>query len=493
MSNSRDVHQTKLPADPLELFVDPSARRSITRSIYRQLRQAIASGRVAAGDRLPPTRELAAQLGVSRHTITTVYDQLVGEGYLSGRAGGGTFVNAASPRDLTGRRSPSTPVSSDPTTTRPPSVAPRFDLRPGAPDHRLFPTVEWRRCMLTALQRPPAGYGDPGGLPELREAIAHWISRSRGLDAPAEHIVVTSGAQQAIDLALRLLVRPGDIVAVEEPGYAPVMQLCRAVGADVRPVPVDAEGLVVDRLPKGTRLVYTTPAHQFPTGVVMSLPRRLALLDHAERHDVIVIEDDYDSEYRHVARPLEPLQRLDRHERVIYVDTFSKTMSPALRLGFAMLPRPLVQSFLELRELTDWQPAEPVQTAMVRFIVDGHLSRHLRRTRKVYSERHRLVTQFLAAAVEQRWLAGFTPTSAGLHITAALGLGTDEDALRGAAEEAGVAIGGFAECWLTPDPPPGLVIGFGSIADDQLGDALDTLGAVLQARTRRGRVVQRAQ
>ena len=300
-------------------------------------------------------------------------------------------------------------------------------------------------------------------MPELREAIAHWISRSRGLDAPAEHIVVTSGAQQAIDLALRLLVRPGDIVAVEEPGYAPVMQLCRAVGADVRPVPVDAEGLVVDRLPKGTRLVYTTPAHQFPTGVVMSLPRRLALLDHAERHDVIVIEDDYDSEYRHVARPLEPLQRLDRHERVIYVDTFSKTMSPALRLGFAMLPRPLVQSFLELRELTDWQPAEPVQTAMVRFIVDGHLSRHLRRTRKVYSERHRLV------------------------------LGTDEDALRGAAEEAGVAIGGFAECWLTPDPPPGLVIGFGSIADDQLGDALDTLGAVLQARTRRGRVVQRAQ
>lgn len=493
MYNFNEVHQTKLPADPLELFVDPSARRSITRSIYRQLREAIASGRVAAGDRLPPTRELAAQLGVSRHTITTVYDQLVGEGYLSGRAGGGTFVNSASPRDLTDRRSPSAPVSIDRTTARRPPVAPRFDLRPGAPDHRLFPTVEWRRCMLAALQHPPGGYGDPGGVPALRDAIAHWIGRSRGLDAAAEQIVVTSGAQQAIDLILRLLVRPGDIVAVEEPGYAPVMQLCKAVGADVCPVPVDAEGLVVDRLPEGTRLVYTTPAHQFPTGVVMSLPRRLALLDHAQRHDVIVIEDDYDSEYRHVARPLEPLQRLDRHERVIYVDTFSKTMSPALRLGFAMLPRVLVPTLLELRELTDWQPAEPVQTAMVRFIVDGHLSRHLRRTRKVYSERHRLVAQFLAAAVEQRWLAGFTPTSAGLHITATLDHGADEEAVRGCAEEAGVAIGGFAECWLTPDPPPGLIIGYGSIADDQLSDALTALAVVLEAGARRGRVVQRTQ
>ena len=488
MSNSEELHQTKLPAHPLELFVDPSARRSIsnsiTSSIYRQLREAIASGRVAAGDRLPPTRELAAQLGVSRHTITTVYDQLVGEGYLTGRAGGGTFVNAASPRQRTDHYGSTTITSIEPPTTRRTLIAPRFDLRPGAPDQRLFPTVEWRRCMLAALQHPPGGYGEPAGLPALREAIAHWISRSRGLDAPAEQIVVTSGAQQAIDLVLRLLVRPGDIVAVEEPGYAPVMQLCKAVGADVRPVPVDADGLVVERLPRGTRLVYTTPAHQFPTGVVMSLPRRLALLDHAERHDVFVIEDDYDSEYRHVARPLEPLQRLDRHERVIYVDTFSKTMSPALRLGFAMIPRALTQSFLELREMTDWQPAEPVQTAMVRFIAEGHLSRHLRRTRKVYGERHRLVTQFLGTAVAQRWLAGFMPTSAGLHITATLDGGVDEDSLRRSLAESGVAVGGFAECWLTPEPPPGLVIGFGSIADELLPDALATLGAVLQTNAR---------
>ncbi|MGZ4703055.1 MAG: MocR-like pyridoxine biosynthesis transcription factor PdxR [Ilumatobacteraceae bacterium] len=475
MSNSEEIHQTKLPADPLELFVDPTARRSITRSIYRQLREAIASGRVAAGDRLPPTRELAAQLGVSRHTVTTVYDQLVGEGYLSGRSGGETFVNPASPRGVITRGPSRTAAAIEPTTPRPTLVVPQFDLRPGAPDHRLFPTAEWRRCMLAALQHPPGGYGDPAGLPVLREAIAHWISRSRGLDAAADQIVVTSGAQQAIDLILRLLVEPGDIVAVEEPGYQPVMRLCAAIGADVRPVPVDAEGLVVDQIPARARLVYTTPAHQFPTGVVMSLPRRLALLDRAERHDLIVIEDDYDSEYRHVARPLEPLQRLDRNDRVIYVDTFSKTMSPALRLGFALLPRTITQPFLDLRRLSDWQPAEPVQSAMARFVTDGHLSRHLRRTRKVYSQRHHVVTQFLVHAVEQRWLDGFTPTCAGLHVTATLDRGRDEEAVRSTASGAGVAVGSFAECWLSADPPPGLVIGFGSITADQLPAALQRL------------------
>jgi len=474
MTNSGEVHQTKLPASPLELFVDPDARRSTTRSIYRQLREAIASGRVSVGDRLPPTRELATQLGVSRHTITTVYDQLVAEGYLGGRRGGGTFVNPASPRRSTAR--PLSDVS-------PPAahfdVPPRFDLRPGAPDPGLFPTVVWRRCMATALLRAPRAYGDPGGLLELRETIAHWINRSRGLEPTADQIVVTSGAQQAIDLTIRLLVKPGDIVAVEEPGYAPVRQLCAAFGADVRAVPVDAEGLMVERIPTGARLVYTTPAHQFPSGVVMSLPRRLALLEFAERHDAFVIEDDYDSEYRHVARPLEPLQRLDRNERVIYVDTFSKTLSPALRLGFAVVPHPFLDQFLALRQLCDWQPAEPQQTAMSHFIADGHLGRHLRRTRKVYSERHRVVTEFLSGAVQSGSLRGFTPTCAGLHITAVLPDGADEEDVRSRAEEAGVAIGAFASCWQADNPPPGLVIGFGSIPDGDLPSALDALSLVL--------------
>jgi GntR family transcriptional regulator/MocR family aminotransferase len=211
----------------------------------------------------------------------------------------------------------------------------------------------------------------------------------------------------------------------------------------------------------------------------MSLPRRLALLDFAERHDVVVIEDDYDSEYRHVARPLEPLQRLDRNERVIYVDTFSKTLSPALRLGFAVLPRTFIREFLALRQLSDWQPAEPQQAAMTRFIADGHLGRHLRRTRKVYTARHRVVTEFLTKAVEHRLVQGFTPTCAGLHIAATLHHGTDEVAICGSAEEAGVSVGAFAPSWLSADPPPGLVVGFGSITDDHLPAALAALAQVL--------------
>jgi GntR family transcriptional regulator/MocR family aminotransferase len=211
----------------------------------------------------------------------------------------------------------------------------------------------------------------------------------------------------------------------------------------------------------------------------MSLPRRLALLDHAERHDITIIEDDYDSEYRHVARPLEPLQRLDQFDRVIYVGTFSKTLSPALRLGFAVLPRSIVGDVLALRQLSDWQPAEPQQTAMTRFISDGHLGRHLRRTRKIYSERHQVVTRFLVDAVAQHRFQQFTPTCAGLHVTAMLHDGTDEERTRRTAERAGVAVGAFAPCWQNTSSPPGVIIGFGSIGGDQLPEALHALSRVV--------------
>jgi GntR family transcriptional regulator / MocR family aminotransferase len=462
----------------LELFVDPDARRGTARSLYQQMREAIVSGRVAEGERVPPSRDLARQLGVSRHTITTVYDQLVGEGYLDGRAGGGTFVNPVGPLGMS-RREPS--VSPTP-VLRPiekESLSPTFDLRPGAPDHGLFPLKSWRRSMMTALEQAPRGYDDPAGDLELRQAIAHWIARSRGLIVTADRIVVTSGAQHAIDLIIRLLVQRSDIVALEEPGYPPVRYLCEERGADIRPVPVDTHGIDVDQIPHGARLVYTTPAHQYPTGAVMSLPRRLALLDHAERHDVMIIEDDYDSEYRHVARPLEPLQRLDRNERVLYVGTFSKTLAPALRLGFAVLPRSIVEDCLALRVLSDWQPPAPQQIAMARFTADGHLGRHLKRTRKIYTNRHRLVTSFLQRTVELEHLQQFIPTCAGLHITTRLREGTDEALFVRLAADEGVALGALTPCWQAPDPAPGVIVGFGSIPDDQLSLALETLGHVL--------------
>jgi GntR family transcriptional regulator/MocR family aminotransferase len=226
-------------------------------------------------------------------------------------------------------------------------------------------------------------------------------------------------------------------------------------------------------------MVYTTPSHQSPTGVTMSMARRRELLHFAEDHNVAIIEDDYDSEYRHADRPLEPVHRLDRHGRVIYVGTFSKTLSPSLRLGFIVLPQSLVAPATALRSLIDWQPPATLQATLLRFIVDGHLDRYLRRTRKIYSERHQIVTNFVREAVDAQLLIAPNPSHAGLHITALLPTGTNEGTVRESARAAGIALGNHAQCWQRPDPAPGLIIGFGAIPTTRLPDALAALREVL--------------
>jgi GntR family transcriptional regulator/MocR family aminotransferase len=230
--------------------------------------------------------------------------------------------------------------------------------------------------------------------------------------------------------------------------------------------------------------VYTTPSHRSPSGATMSLQRRRALLAFAERHDVAIIEDDYDSEYRHVDRPLEPLYRLDRSGRVIYVGTFSKTLSPSLRLGFVVLPDSLVAAALNLRKLVGGQPGDAAQGALLRFIADGELDRHLRRTRKIYTERHGLVTQFVREAAARGHLVDAVPNNAGLHVTALLPEGVGEEIVRIDCGAHGVAVGNFEECWYRPDPPAGMILGFGAIATSDLPPALAIVGDVLaRART----------
>jgi GntR family transcriptional regulator/MocR family aminotransferase len=477
----------------MDLFLDPEAKRTATRELFEQLREAIVAGRLAAGDRLPPSRDVAARLGVSRHTVTTVYGRLVAEGFVDGRAGGGTFVNQLGTRKVGRERllvalrpldrllSPDVWLADEPTLDVEPA---RFDLRAGTPDPALFPLVAWRRCMTTAHQTRPAGYGDPAGLASLRRAIAHWVGKSRAVDTTADNVIVTAGAQQGIDLVMRLLVRAGEIVAVEDPGYPPVRRLCAAVGAVIAPVPVDAEGMIVEQIPHRARIVYTTPSHQSPTGATMSLQRRRALLAFAERHDVAIIEDDYDSEYRHVDRPLEPLYRLDRCGRVIYVGTFSKTLSPSLRLGSVVLPDSLVAAAVNLRKLVGGQPGDAAQSTLLRFIADGELDRHLRRTRKIYSERHGLVSRFVREAATRGHLVEAVPNNAGLHVTALLPEGLGEQAVRNDCRAQGVAVGRLDECWHRPDPPAGIMLGFGAIATRDLPSALSTVGDVLASHAR---------
>ena len=275
----------------MDLFLDPTLKGAKTSELFEQLREAIVSGRLEAGDRLPPTREVAGQLAVSRSTITTVYGRLAAEGYIEGRAGAGSYV---SPGLSSASRSLPQPAALEPVVRAPPSAGqwaltgfeetpPKFDLRTGRPDPALFPLVEWRRCMTTAMQTAPGAYVDPAGLPGLRRAIAQWVGRSRAVEATADQVIITSGAQQGIDLVTRLLVVPGQTVAVEDPGYPPVAALLAASGVEVLPVPVDSQGIVVDQIPTRARLVYTTPSHQAPTGVTMSMERRRELLHFAEQ------------------------------------------------------------------------------------------------------------------------------------------------------------------------------------------------------------------
>ena len=463
----------------MDLFIDADGDDTITASLFAQLREAIESGRLAAGDRLPPSRQVADDLGISRHTVTTVYGRLAAEGYTDGRAGAGSYVTSMAAPTPTTRANPNAltaVLETEPWNSESSSDPPvRFDLRSGTPDLALFPIDDWRRCMTTALQTAPVGYDHPAGAESLRRALAHWIGVSRAVEASPEQVIVTSGAQHAIDLVTRLLVRPGDAIAVEDPGYPPVTRLFRALGVDVVPIPVDADGIVVDRIPDHVRLIYTTPSHQSPTGVTMSFARRRDLLQFADDHEAAIIEDDYDSEYRHVDRPLEPLFRLDQHGRVIYIGTFSKTLAPSLRLGFVVLPTSLTAPAFNLRALIDRQPPAAMQDALTNFIVDGHLRRHLKRTRKIYSERHRIVTDFTNQLTTAGLFADVPVSNAGLHVAATLPVGTDDRELRTRISVSGIVIGNWNECWLHPNPPPGLIIGFGGVGTAHLPDALREL------------------
>lgn len=467
----------------IEVFIDASHRRGISTAIFDQLRDAIETGRLARDDRLPPTRDLAAQLGVSRQTVTVAYERLSGEGFIEGRAGGGTFVTRPATRDRASRTvSPLVPALPGPEREwrNTADAAPGRDLRIGQPDPALFPLVDWRRCMVAALQKHPAAYCEPAGTPELRRALAHWIGRSRGVDVTAENIVITAGAQHAVYLIARCLLRHGDTVAVEDPGYLPIARMLSGLGLRVVGVPVDHDGICVEHIPTNAKAVYVTPSHQSPTGASMSLARRRSLLTLAERHGMAILEDDYDSEFRHCDRPLEPLHRLDRTGRVLYIGTFSKIMSPSLRLGFVALPETLVEAVAAKRESIDRQTPTVMQDAMLRFIADGLLERHLRKVRRIYSERHGIV----AAQLDEwrsRGLIDHSPMShAGLHVSVRLPPGVAEKQVSRTLQRHGVTLSRYADSGVQTAPAEGLLIGFGLASTEQIPSALKFVSSSLK-------------
>lgn len=505
----------------MDLHITLGARGDHATRIYRQLLDAILDGRLRDGTRLPATRVLAKQLAVSRTTVSLAYERLMAEGYLTARVGSGTYVRRAEPalarpRPVRPRESARTgapgrppapsglPASSGLHAPGAPGPAPRpvWDAIPladttvgpdvrrafaiGLPDIALFPFQTWRRLVARELRTGALGTGDyvdPAGVPALRAAIARHYGVARGLRASPEDVIVTCGAQQAIDLVGRVLIEPGTTVAVEDPGYPPARHAFASLGARVVGVPVDSSGLVVDALPRSARLVYVTPSHQFPLGVAMSPQRRAALLAWAERHGAVVVEDDYDSEYRYVDRPLQPMHSIDRSGSVVYIGTFSKTMFPALRLGFLIAPPSLRHALRTAKQLTDWHTDTVSQAALARFIDDGLLARHIRRAAREYTARRARILSWLRTQDRLETL----PSSAGLHITARVSPGAELDVasvVRRAAA-AGVVIRAVAPFFVDTPARDGIMLGYGATPTQQLDAALGQLATALDESTAR--------
>ncbi len=460
-----------------------------TSRIYVALREAILDGRLASGDRVPATRDLANQLGVARGTVTAAYDRLVGEGFLESRTGSGTFVTqvalgtATEDRERRARAGAVQPLDLWRTPGREPERPADghvHDLTVGLPDGRLFPLEVWRRLVSTQLRR--SRLSDltyvGGGHRGLCDEIARHLGLARSVAASGEDVIVTVGAQQAIDLVARVLVEPGTVVAVEDPGYTAAHRLFQTHRAVVRGVPVDRDGLVVDALPDRARLVYVTPSHQFPTGVAMSLARRAALLQWAVSHDAVIVEDDYDSEFRFSDLPLEPLQSLDRDGRVIYVGTFSKSLLPALRTGYLVAPLSLQPSLREAKRVSTWEGDVVTHGALADFIAEGHHAAHVRRASRVYRQRR---DRLLGELADLDDVLEVVPSVAGLHVCAHFrDQSVDDRPVAASAEQLGVRLEALTPRYVEQPPRPGLVMGIGTIGADAIPDAIRRLAIAVR-------------
>ena len=474
----------------MELHVVINGRKDLAGQLYNQLRSAIESGRLAAGTQLPPSRLLAEQLGISRKTISDTYAQLTYENFLTGVVGKGTYVNARSSKVQ--RKQNYTELGGFevieswrnlPVFLRHPTLegSLRYDFIGGATSKGQFPQDDWRRCTSHALRQIAGSkglYSQPEGLPALRNAIARHIAFSRGVNCQDEDVVVCNGAQQALDLIARVLISPGSLVAMEDPGYPPARLLFGSHGATVIGMPVDAEGIVVDQIPRGTRLIYVTPSHQFPLGMPMSQARREALLAKAHELGAIIIEDDYDSEFRYEGRPTDSLYNLDQRGIVAYVGTFSKTLLPELRLGYAILPPSIIEAVIRAKQLTDLHASTLPQWALAKFIAEGCLLKHIRRCHTIYAQRRERILERMATDLAP-WLQA-VPASAGFHMAVFCKVPIDLPLVIELAKKVEVGLYAISGFYYQQPAKEGLYFGFGAIETLDIDTALDRLRDILE-------------
>jgi len=477
-------------------------RMAAGRWLYTSLRAEILEGRLRPGARLPATRDLARQYGLSRGTIVAAFEQLKSEGYMEARVGSGTFVTRVLPDDLLQAQRPArTPASFRPgprplsdyaARVRPfPALGhrPIRAFRANQPALDLFPAQLWAQVTSRRLRQVTIGLLEgcpPTGYPPLREAVADYLGTSRGVQCVPEQVVILSGVQEALDLAARLFLNPGDRVVMEDPGYIGAGLVFEALGARIRTVHPDQEGMILGSELRGARLVYVTPAHQFPVGVSMSLARRLELLEWARKAGALIFEDDYDSEYRYSGRPIPALQGLDRHGLVLFAGSFSKVLFPSLRLGYLVVPPDLVDRFLAAESVTNRHAPLLEQAVLCDFMALGHFGRHVRRMREVYAER---LSVLLESGGER--LAGLVEVSgveAGLQTVGWLGAGIDGESASRAALARRVEATPLQHYTRGRVLRDGLQLGFAAVDTQEIRRGVRDLAAALEplakARTR---------
>lgn len=462
------------------------------RQIYAGLRQAILQGAFHGGERLPSTRDLAEQLRVSRTIVLMAYEQLLAEGFVHGRAGSGTYVSEG--LGSTPRRTPQEPAKlrlshfGTAAAAAAPSMdfprwrahPPRYDFSYRRTPVESFPFETWRRILMRRARKAPVkalDYGPAAGNLALRDAIAAHLRRSRAVACEASQVIILNGSQQALDLVARVLMERGDEVVIEDPQYQGAREVFRAAGARLHAVPVDGEGLNPDRLPSRARLAFITPSHQLPTGTILPLAHRLALLEWAKSAGAVLIEDDYDGEFRYEGQPVESMQGLDSEGRVIYLGTFSRTIFPALRIGYLVAPMSLVAALTGAKWLADRHTATLEQETLAEFISTGAYERHLRRVRKANAARRRALLESVEIYLGDR--VSVTGDGSGTHVVLWPRKRVSEEAIVERAAALGVGVYGIAPYYLSHPARPGLMIGYARMREDDIREGIRRLAEAL--------------
>ncbi len=466
-------------------------RGPLFRQIYLGLREGILAGAYRAGEQLPSTRDLADQLGVSRTVVLLAYDQLLAEGFVTGRSGSGTYVSAAiqATRPLQPQPSAKVRISrygriassswSRMTYFARHSASFPYDFAYGRSDIELFPFEMWRRILMRTARKAPVSeldYGHASGNRALREAVSAHLRRSRAVVCDAEQVIVVNGSQQALDLIARVLIETGDRVVLEDPSYQGMSEVLRAAGAHLLPVPVDRDGIDPGKLPARARIAFVTPSHQFPTGGILPLARRLALLAWAKRSSAMIVEDDYDGEFHYEGGPLESLQGLDSEGRVIYIGTFSRTVFSALRIGYLVAPKTLVPAFQAAKWLCDRHTASLEQEALAEFISSGMYERYLRRVRRRNARRRTVLLEAIQKHLGTR--VAVSGDGAGAHLVVWPRRKVSEEALIKAAAARGVGIYGIAPYCLVKSHRAGILLGYSRLREAAIREGIRRLSEV---------------